>query len=276
MPWKERSMMSEREEFVRLAEQGAQSMASLCRRFGISRQTGYKWRSRRQAGQALGDRSRRPTTSPARCGEQIERRVLGVRARHPAWGGRKIRAWLLAHGHERVPAASTITEILRRHGMISPEASQAATPPKRFEHARPSDLWQMDFKGPMPMQHGTCNALTILDDHSRFSVGLFSCAHQNRRDMQDRLTFVFRRYGLPWRMLADNGSPWGAEHATRRWTGLKVWLLQLGVPMIRGRPAHPQTQGKDERFHRTLSEELLRRADLRDHDHTQAQFARGA
>lgn len=272
MPWKERSIMSEREEFVRLVEGGTESMASLCRRFGISRQTGHKWRDRHRSGEGLHDRSRRPACSPARCGEQIERAVLGVRARHPVWGGRKIRARLLALGHGGVPAASTITEILRRHGLISPAASQAATPPRRFEYERPNDLWQMDFKGPIAMRRGTCNALTILDDHSRYSIGLFSCAHQRREDVQDRLTLVFQRYGLPWRILADNGSPWGAEHASRRWTGLKVWLLKVGVPMIHGRPRHPQTQGKDERFHRTLSEELLRRVDLRDHGHTQAQF----
>lgn len=271
MPWKELSIMSEREEFVRLAEQEAESVAGLCRRFGISRQTGYKWLGRHRAGAGLHDRSRRPMHSPARSDEQIEQLVLGVRGEHPAWGGRKIRAWLLARGHEGVPSPSTITEILRRHGLISPEASQAATPPRRFEYERPNDLWQMDFKGPVTMRRGTCNALTILDDHSRYSIGLFSCAHQNRKDVQERLTFVFQRYGLPWRILADNGTPWGGER-TRRWTLLKVWLLKLGVPVIHGRPAHPQTQGKDERFHRTLSEELLRRADLRNHADTQAQF----
>lgn len=121
-------------------------------------------RHRAEGPSGLCDRSRRPLSSPLWCGDEIERLVLSVRAAHPAWGARKLRARLLALGHASVPAASTITAILHRHGLITAEASEAATPWKRFEHERPNDPWQMDFKGPVRLRRGQCHALTVLDD----------------------------------------------------------------------------------------------------------------
>ena len=261
MPWKARSIMSQREEFVALVAHGVESISALCERFGISRQTGHKWigRHRAQGPAGLADRSRRPKASPRRSEDRVERAVLAVREEHPAWGGRKIRARLLALGSLAPPSASTITAILHRHGLITPEASEAATPWRRFEHERPNDLWQMDFKGPARL---------------RYAVGLFSCGDQRLRTVRDRLTAVFRRYGLPDRMLTDNGPPWGNADGRGAWTRLEVWLLKLGVMMSHGRPRHPQTQGKDERFHRTLGAELLGRVDLRDHAHAQQEFDR--
>lgn len=274
MPWNARSIVSQREEFVALAGAGAASVSDLCARFGISRETGHKWLRRHRADGAAGlaDRPRRPRSSPGRCAEAVEREVLAVRDAHPAWGGRKIRARLLALGAIQPPAASTITAILHRHGRITPEASRAATPCRRFEHEAPNDLWQMDFKGPARLRRGPCLPLTILDDHSRYAVGLFSCPDQRLETVRDRLTAVFRRYGMPWRMLADNGPPWGSADDRGAFTRLEVWLLKLGVLMSHGRPRHPQTQGKDERFHRTLGAELLARVDLVDHARAQRAF----
>ena len=276
MPWKARSIMSQREEFVALAGAGIESVTALCRRFGICRETGHKWLKRhRELGAAgLADRSRRPLTSPKRCEDRVEQAVLALRDEHPAWGGRKIRARLIALGRDDVPSASTITAILHRHGRITPEASEAATPWRRFEHDSPNDLWQMDFKGPVRLRRGTSFPLTILDDHSRYAVGLWSCGNQQLQTVRDRLTMVFRRHGMPCRMLTDNGPPWGCPDERGAWTRLEIWLLKLGVLMIHGRPRHPQTQGKEERFHRTLEAELLRRAELRDHVHAQQEFDR--
>jgi len=276
MPWKARSIMSQREEFVALVEAKAGSVAGLCKRFGISRETGHKWlrRHRAEGSTGLADRSRRPKTSPGRCEDRIEQAVLAMRAEHPVWGGRKISARLLALGTVVPPSASTITAILHRHGLITPEASEAATPWRRFEHEAPNDLWQMDFKSPARLRHGTSHPLTILDDHSRYAVGLWSCANQRLETVREKLTLVFRRYGMPCRMLTDNGPPWGCADERGAWTQLEVWLLKLGVMMSHGRPRHPQTQGKDERFHRTLGAELLRRTDLRDHAHTQGELDR--
>lgn len=271
MPWRARSVVSQREEFVALASAPGACVSLLCERFGISRETGHLWIRRFKGGgaAALADRSRRPHTSPAQTAASIERLVVDLRGRHPAWGPRKLKARLEQLGHAGVPAASTVAAILRRHGLITPEASESATPWTRFEHDHPNDLWQMDFKGPIPTHRGVCHALTVLDDHSRFALGVRACKDQRTHTVRDHLASLFERYGLPWRMLADNGPPWSAETG-ERWTQLKVWLLKLGVLVVHGRPYHPQTQGKDERFHRTLKAELLSRADFKHVVHAQS------
>jgi transposase InsO family protein len=186
----------------------------------------------------------------------VEEKVLGVRREHPAWGGRKIRRVLQMQGVDAVPSASTITQILRRHVLLDGPRAGAARDFIRFEHAQPNDLWQMDFKGHFALETGRCHTLTLLDDHSRYALELGACADERTATVQDRLAGVFRRYGLPRRILADNGSPWGSSGGEKH-TRLTVWLLDLGVPLTHGRPYHPQTQGKEERFHRSLKAEVL-------------------
>lgn len=275
MPWKESTCMTQRREFVLLANVPDVNLTQLCNGFGISRKTGYKWRSRFQVGdaQALADQSRRPHRSPRRTLPRVEEQVLALRAEHPAWGGRKLRARLLTLGYSNVPAASTITAILHRYQQIAPEASQHHQSFRRFEHPQPNDLWQMDFKGYFATAAGRCHPLTVLDDHSRFALELRACANESHETVQNALTTVFRRYGLPWCMTMDNGHPWGVYLEGRcRWTRFTVWLLRLGVRVSHSRPFHPQTQGKDERFHRTLKVELLRDYAWRDLHQCQERF----
>jgi transposase InsO family protein len=266
MPWKEVSTMSLRSEFVTLARQGDVNVAQLARQFGISRKTAYKWLDRFAAGgvQALDDRSRRPHTSPTRSHHELEQAVLQLRRQHPAWGGRKLRVLLQARGHAHVPSASTITAILRRHDCLDGARAGQARDWQRFEHAAPNDLWQMDFKGHFALTSGQrCHPLTVLDDHSRYAVGLVACSNEQTETVRTALITLFRRYGLPRRMLMDNGSPWGDDRE-HPYTPLTVWLLRLGVGVSHGRPYHPQTQGKDERFHRTLKAEVLSRQTFSD------------
>lgn len=253
MPWQEVSVMQSRMEFVHLAQQGG-NIRQLCRRFGISPSTAYKWLGRWRQGQALNERSRRPEHSPRRSDAGIEQAVLAARHAHPAWGARKLARWLTDRG-QQAPAPSTVHAILLRHGCISAQASEAATAWQRFEHPAPNDLWQMDFKGHFALADGRCHALTILDDHSRYSLCLAACADEQRATVRGHLIATFRRCGLPRRMSMDNGAPWGdtATHYTR----LDVWLMKQGIAVSHSRPRHPQTQGKDERFHRTLKAELL-------------------
>ncbi len=261
MPWREVSAVSERCEFVRLACVEGTGIRELCRRFGISPKTGYKWLRRYRASgrSGLDDRSRRPHRSPRRTPATMEAMILAVRDRHPAWGGRKIAAWLTARGQGPVPSPGTITAILRRHDRIDPAESAKHKPWRRFEHPAPNDLWQMDFMGHFALTRaGRCHPLTVLDDHSRFAVCLRACRDETRRTVETRLTGVFKRYGLPDRILADNGSPWGGM-AVGDATRLGVWLMRLGIRLVHGRPYHPQTQGKDERFHRTVRAELVGR-----------------
>jgi transposase InsO family protein len=251
--------MSERHEFVVLAGHEKANIRQLCRRFGISSATAYKWLHRFQAEGILGleELSRRPYHSPTKTTAEVERAVIGLRQKHPAWGGRKLRKRLLDLGHNELPTPSTITAILRRHHLLDPQESTKHRAFQRFERAAPNELWQMDFKGEFPIARGRCYPLTILDDHSRFAVVLQACAKNTRNNTQKALIQAFRRYGLPDSITCDNGSPWGTQ-GRGYYTGLSVWLLRLGIAVIHSRPHHPQTQGKDERFHRTLEAEVLR------------------
>ena len=258
MPFEERSIVSHREEFCRLARAGGANVRELCRRYRISSATAYLWLGRYavEGRPGLENRSRRPLSSPHRTAGEMEARVVAIRQAHPAWGGRKIRRVLEMQG-AAPPAASTITEILRRRQLLDAPAAGAAVAGRRFEHAAPNELWQMDFKGHFALSRGRCHPLTVLDDHSRYALELGACADEQTLTVQTRLRGVFERYGLPRRILADNGSPWGASSGEGRHTRLTIWLLDLGVGIVHGRPYHPQTQGKDERFHRTLKAEVL-------------------
>ncbi len=273
MPWTG-SIMEQREEFVRLALKPRANKRELCRRMGISSKTGYKLLRRHAAeGRAgLTDRARRPHHSPGRTADAVEQEVLRIRTEsNDAWGGRKIRAAMQRTGSEAVPAASTITAILRRHGRLEIRADEHPGAYERFERAAPNELWQMDFKGHFPLPAGRCHPLTVLDDHSRYAVGLAACGDERDATVRERLAAVFRRYGLPLAMLMDNGSPWG-DAGDQPHTAFTTWLLRLGVRVIHGRPRHPQTQGKDERFHRTLKAELLQARSFRDLAHCQSAF----
>ena len=201
--------MDLRLEFVMLAEQPGANVSALCRRFGISRKTGYKWLSRARSGPMdLSDLSRRPRSSPRRTPKGMEASVLAVRSDHPCWGGRKIARRLADLGETDVPAPSTVTAILRRHGVA---LGQAGTPAafQRFERLRPNELWQMDFKGHFALAQGRCHPLTVLDDCSRFNLCLAACGNEQGETVQGHLRAAFRRYGLPEWIIVDNGSPWG-------------------------------------------------------------------
>ncbi|MFZ5857275.1 MAG: IS481 family transposase [Chloroflexota bacterium] len=270
MPWKEKTAMSERQEFVELASKEGANIRGLCREFGITPRTGYKWlrRYQEQGSPGLYDRSRRPKSSPRKSSSLVEESVLKVRRAHPTWGGRKIQWKLEQDGVAPVPAASTITAILSRHEMLDPQESPKHSPLQRFEMERANQLWQIDFKGRFEISNGfVCHPLTVLDDHSRFLVGLKACSNEHSRTVQRQLKDIFSCYGMPERMLMDNGSTWKGFH-----TGLTFWLVRLGIQVVHGRIHHPQTQGKDERLHRTLKNELLIRQTFYDLSDCQFKF----
>jgi transposase InsO family protein len=252
------------------------NMRELCRRFGISRSNGYKWLRRysRQGRGGLSDRSRRPLRSPTRTPEATEAEVLRIREKsNNVWGGRKIAKVMRNTGHIEVPTPSTITEILRRHGKLVERSHEHPGLHQRFERAAPNELWQMDFKGHFAMAQGRCHPLTVLDDHSRYSLTISACGNEQDATVRARLVPVFRRYGMPFAMLMDNGAPWG-DAGGQPHTIFTVWLMQLGVRVTHSRPLHPQTQGKEERFHRTFKAELLSGKTFRDLPECQDAFDR--
>jgi transposase InsO family protein len=270
MPWHEVSIMEQRREFVELAMQEGANRRELCRRFGIHPDTGYKWLGRFVADGELADRSRRPHSSPERTDRLIEDRIVTIRDDHPAWGARKIARCLERENVER-PALSTIHEILCRHGRIVPPAGGPAAH-QRFEMPAANLLWQMDFKGHMALADGSrCHPLTMVDDHSRYALCLKACANEQSRTVQGHLEATLRRYGMPDAIFVDNGSPWG-DAGGQRWTRLSVWLLKLGITVLHSRPYHPQSRGKNERFHRTLQDEVFALKRFRDLDQVQRAF----
>jgi len=266
MPWKETSAMSQRTAMIEEAKVKGANISAICRAYGISRKTAYKWlkRERERGAEGLEDQSRRPQHSPGQTEPDMEAKVLTVRTAHPDWGGRKIRKVLQEQGVCGIPAVSTITAILRRQHQIDPQESLKHKPMQRFECEQPNELWQMDFKGYFALASGGyCHPLTVIDDHSRFLVGLKACPNETAKTVQSQLTAIFRQFGLPDRILMDNGSPWGDDWVTRH-TILTAWLLRLEVAVSHGRPYHPQTQGKNERLNRTLKTEVIRRHTMTD------------
>jgi transposase-like protein len=203
MGWREQTAMTEREEFVRLAQQGGIPFRDLCRRFGISAKTGYKWVGRADESTPAwsSDRSRRPHTSPGRTSPEIEDLVVAARQQYPTWGGRKIVRLLDREHVTPLPAPSTVTTILHRHNLIGPGSNLGQKAFQRFEHPHPNAMWQMDFMGHQPTATQRLHPLTLIDDHSRYALGVWACPHQQKTTVEAHLTSAFRRYGLPVAIL---------------------------------------------------------------------------
>jgi transposase InsO family protein len=271
MPWKEVSAMTQKMTLLELYIRNENSISDLANIFNISRKTAYKWinRHKRQGLEGLSEKSRRPNIIHNITSPETEDLILKTRDHFPAWGARKLKRYLENQGH-KVPCESTFNRILKKRGYIAQEETAKRQKFIRFEHQSPNDLWQMDFKGFFRINREKCNPLTILDDHSRFSVCLKSCHNQTENTVKNHLISAFREYGLPNRMTMDNGAPWGSSG--RNYTRLSVWLMRLGIKVSYSRPYHPQTQGKDERFHRSLKEELLSRIQFSSLEHAQEHF----
>lgn len=256
MPWLETDVRDQRLQFVLAASQRGANRAALCREFGISRKTGYKWLARQAATGsvvALGDRSRRPRRMPRRTARRIVARVVVLRVQF-GWGGAKLSELLARDGIHVAPR--TVDRIIHRQGLTRPDVAPAAAL-TRFEHGAANDLWQMDAKGCYPLHpHGRCHPLSVLDDHSRYAVALVALPTLETAGVQHALTRCFQRYGVPRAMLMDHGAPWWGAANGYGLTALSVFLLRQDIRLHYGRVRHPQTQGKVERFHRTLGAQL--------------------
>ena len=257
MPWKERGLAQMREEFVRRAVSGQESKSALCREYGISRRTGDKWLARFAAGEPLEDRGRRPFRTPNKISDETEQLIIACRNEYPMLGAQKIRRILEDRGYTDLPCAKSVNNILKRNGLITHEASRAATPYRRFEKSAPNEMWQADYKGNFALGDGSrCHPLNIIDDRTRFNLCCKAQATETFEEAKEQFIRVFFEYGLPFSLLCDNGNPWGASQSSG-FTHFDVWLMELGVLVLHGHPLHPQTQGKEERFNRTLTRELL-------------------
>lgn len=269
MSWETKTVMEQREQFVKEATEGNGTITALCRKYGISRKTGYKWLNRAAEGLQLCDQSRRPNQQPSKTADELEALIVQMRLSHPAWGGKTIRAVLEAAGVEGLPSDKTCCNILKRNGLIDPAESAKHTAFQRFEKHHCNEMWQTDFKGDFLLGNGVrCYPLTILDDHSRYSIRIEPKV--SATDVKSSFIAAFQEYGLPNSVLSDNGSQFAGAH--RGLSTFERFLIDLDILPIHGRPIHPQTQGKIERFHLTFKQEALRTIPI-DMDNAATRFA---
>lgn len=252
-------MIEQKREFLQFALKPGRNLSELCRRFGISRKSAYQLLKRyeEEGDAAVQPRSRAPKRRPTKTPAAVESLLLKTRERYPYWGPRKIRSLLLNQGHRDLPSPSSVAAIFKRHGVPTLSQQSVAGPCQRFERDSPNQLWQMDFKGHVGIRRRRSHPLTIVDDHSRYCVCLRDCCDETFQTVQRQLTRSFERYGLPDQILCDNGGSWAPGEGVGAHNQLSVWLLRLGVRLSHCRPFNPQTQGKNERFNRTLKFELL-------------------
>ena len=260
MSWNaEKSLEEVREEFLERWREHRTSVRALCREYGISPKTAYKWRKRRESGGSLQDASRRPKSSPNATSPDMIAEVLALRASHPTLGGKKISLMLKRRGVEYVPSGSTVTDILRRHDLLNERAVAEATHLRRFSKATPNEMWQVDFKGHFKLSSGErCHPLNAVDDCSRYAVISAPLLSETFEAVKPPFVHAFREYGLPETILCDNGNPWGVPQRNGI-TAFETWAMELGVLVIHGRPLHPQTQGKEESFNKSWKRECLER-----------------
>ena len=269
MPWECRTVEDQRREFAQAA-MCCSNFSALCREYGITRRTGRKWAERYQQNEPLIDRSRKPHTTPTRTPEEVELLILDVRADNPGWGAKTIHHVLERQGYRNLPCVKTVNNILHRYGCISTEESQKRQPFMRFEKNRCNDMWQTDFKGEFRMKDNNyCYPLTILDDHSRFSIKIAPRLGTANVVMPAFLE-AFREFGMPDSILSDNGAQFAGFK--KGYTQFEKWLMDLDILPIHGRIKHPQTQGKIERFHRTMKQELLNHRQITDILDAEEQF----
>lgn len=272
MPWLERTVEEMREEFAKRVLSKEKTKAALCREYGISRPTGDKWIERYLAGEKLSDRSRAPHNRPNHVDEDVEQMIVDMRRMYPAQGALKIHRMLSDEGKKNLPSVKTINNIFHRNGLITPEATLAATPYKRFEKSYPNEMLQCDFKGCFKLQNGNyCHPLCITDDNTRYSLCCEAMEKQTFAAVKPVVERVFKEYGVPFSFLCDNGNPWGVAQE-RGYTKFEVWMMEHGVLVLHGRGWHPQTQGKQERFNGSLKKECLRFHDFADIEEAQLGF----
>jgi putative transposase len=261
VPWKETCPMEERMKFVLNYLEGELPMAALCREFRISRKTGYKVIGRYFEGgfDGIKDRSRAPCHHPNAVSKSVEKAVVEARRSHSSWGPKKLRVWLKRHNPDIAwPAASTIGEIISRHGLTvrrrrSRKVAVYSDPFTGCDY--PNAVWSADLKGWFLTGDGSrCDPLTITDNYSRFLIRCQAVVNPDYEHIQPIFEAVFREYGLPVAVRTDNGSPF-ATTTVGGLSRLSIWWLKLGIIPERILPGHPEQNGRHERMHRTLKQE---------------------
>ncbi len=263
MPWKETRVMDQKIQMISNWLSGEYSITELSRIHEVSRKTLYKWIERYEADQDTGlqERSRRPTLMPRSTPAEVVGEILASKRQHEHWGSRKLLAWLRSHQPERRwPAASTTSEILKRHGFVHARRKRHHTPPYSEPFLRsnqPNEVWCADFKGQFRLGSGSlCYPLTVTDSYSRYLLGCWGLAHPAYLPTRSYFEIAFRQYGLPGAIRTDNGIPF-ASVGLGGLSSLGAWFVKLGILPERIEKGHPEQNGRHERMHRTLKAEAI-------------------
>lgn len=253
-------------EFIELAKQPGITMAEACRRYKISRKTGYKWLNRynEEGEEGLRDKSRTPLKSKRKLTEEVIFRIVAIRAAHKHWGADKIRAILKREHVVPLPGRTTIHRVLKQTGLINlPKRRRVKLDNVRLHQGRGSELkindeWTIDFKGWWKSRDGTykCYPLTIRDAKSRFILGVTLLRDAKEESVRQAMIAIFKQYGLPKSIRSDNGTPFACTQALLGLSKLSVWWLRLGIELNRGRVGCPQDNGAHERMHKDMKKEL--------------------
>ena len=261
MPFRETNVMDERIKFIAELRQGELSMSQLCRKYGISRDIGYKWKARYEAQGPMGlvDRSRAPLSHPNATSRMVEEAIVALRRKHPTWGPKKLRPTLKKRAPQiEWPHESTMGVIIHRRGL--------AGRPRRRRHAPPqaspltpcqeaNDVWAIDFKGWFRTSDGErCDPLSMSDLATRYVLRLQTVEHTDTDHVWSIIEAAFREYGLPAVMRSDNGPPF-ASTGVGGLSQLSIRLIKAGVRPERIAPGKPTQNGRHERLHRTLKQE---------------------
>jgi putative transposase len=261
MPWKEQRTVDQRREFVLARLRNEKAMAELCREFGISRKTGYKWEQRFLDGGVpnLVDHTSRPNRLARMTSPETVRLIVEARSAHPTWGPKKLTPLLHRDDSNLVlPSPSTMSAILKREGMIKERQPRRRTPQSSFPLAAataPNIVWCTDFKGKFRVDRRYCHPLTITDAFSRYVLRCEPLEAERIEPAREVFTAAFKEFGLPLRMRSDNGRPF-ASTALGGLSELSVWWIKLGILPERIKPGCPQQNGRHERMHRTLKAEV--------------------
>ena len=268
MPWERKTVEEQRKEFAEAAKE-TKNFSALCREFGITRKTGYKWVERYAESADLSDKSRKPFKVANRTPIETEEQIVALRGENPGWGAKKLKEVLERQGYA-VPCLKTVNNILKRYGCISAEESMKHQAFTRFEKEHCNEMWQTDFKGEFRMaDNNYCYPLNIFDDHSRFAIKI-EPALSTANKVIPAFRSAFYEYGMPNSVLSDNGAQFAGFR--QGYTQFEKWLMNHDILPIHGRIKHPQTQGKIERFHRTMQEELLKHTVMENIDDANIKF----
>lgn len=265
MAWKQVLPMEQIVRFVFEVEKGELNITQLCRLYGVSRKTGYKWIRRYKAQGLYGIRERNshPRSCPHKTSKAIEALIIKQRIKHPSWGPKKLRELMnREYGSCKIPASSTIGSIIKRAGLVKnkkrirsrkPYYNGQLTQPRYCNH-----VWAVDYKGWFRTKDGRrCEPLTISDLHSRYVLEVSAVYDQSYEKARQVFERVFKEYGVPEIIRSDNGSPFssiGAGGLSR----LSVWWVELGIKPERITKGHPEQNGSHERMHLTLKNEATK------------------